>query len=59
MASKTTILLYEKIGVQAYIIGASLSEPHINELIASSVCMYVCMYIFIPRTVKYIHIEKE
>ena len=30
-----------------YIIGASLSEPHINVLNASGVCMYVCMYICI------------
>ena len=25
--------------------GASLSEPHINVLNASGVCMYVCMYV--------------
>ena len=30
---------------QSKIIGVSLSEPHINVLNASGVCMYVCMYI--------------
>ena len=29
------------------IVGVSLSEPHINVLNTSSVCMYVCMYICI------------
>ena len=27
------------------LIGASLSEPHINVLNASDVCLYVCMYV--------------
>ena len=28
-------------------IGASLSEPHINVLNTSSVCLYVCMYSYV------------
>ena len=31
--------------IYQYIIGASLSEPYINVLNASSVCLYVCTYI--------------
>ena len=31
----------------AYLIGVSLSEPHINVLNASGVCMYVCMYLYV------------
>ena len=33
------------------VIGASLSEPHINMLNASHVCMYVCMYPFVRPTI--------
>jgi len=33
------------------IIGASLSKPNINVLNTSSVYMYVCLYVFICRTV--------
>ena len=33
------------------IIGASLSKPHINVLNTSGVCMYVCMYVFVRRTI--------
>ena len=39
-------------------IGVSLSEPHINMLNVSGVCMYVCMYVCVHTSYrKYIRIR--
>ena len=52
------LIFSSKFGV---LIGASLSEPHINVLNASGVCMYVCMYVcvyvFICRTVNFVFVN--
>ena len=40
-----------------YFIGASLSEPHINVLNASGLCIYVCAYVFVRRTVNFVLVE--
>ena len=39
------LFLVVTVGEYRVIIRASLSEPHINVLNASVVCMYVCMYV--------------
>ena len=44
---KNTKYYFPHTGRRAVIIGASMSEPHINVLNASGVCMYVCMYSYV------------
>ena len=41
----------------ASLVGASVSEPYINVLNASGVCMYVHNYVFARRAVNFVFVE--